>query len=279
MKRFPILLAALAALALAQVPPAPHAETTPEQVHRAIETKQRIQQRVSSQLGSPPANEHAAAPSRAAAPESHGAPATAHTASAAHPDEENADVWARLLEGNRRFVSGRTRMRGVVAQRAALVGGQHPDAIVLACADSRVGPELLFDQSLGDLFVVRTAGNIVDPIVLGSMEYAAEHLHAKLIVVLGHGSCGAVKAACSNDELPSQNLVALVQEIRPTVQKLSSCFEGAELVDRGVRANARHSAAQILANSTIIREAVDKGHLRIVTAYYDLGTGEVKPIN
>ncbi|MBI5168921.1 MAG: carbonic anhydrase [Candidatus Eisenbacteria bacterium] len=278
MKRIPLLVAVLAALALAQAPIAPHAETTPDQVHRAIETKQRIQQRVATQLGSATATEPASG--HGAPASGHAAPgAAAHAAPAGHPDEGDADVWARLLAGNRRFVSGRTRTRGVVAQRAALVGGQHPDAIVLACADSRVGPELLFDQSLGDLFVVRTAGNIVDPIVLGSMEYAVEHLHAKLIVVLGHGSCGAVKAACSNDELPSQNLVALVQEIRPTVQKLTSCFEGAELVERGVRANARHSAAQILANSAILRDAVEKGHLRIVTAYYDLASGEVKPID
>lgn len=277
MKRHTFALAVLALL----LPAAGLTQSSPDQLHRALETKQRIQQRVSTQLGHASAPEsgsaHGASTTAHAAP--HAAPHAAAVTSGAHADEENADVWARLLAGNQRFVSGRTRTRGVVAQRAALVGGQHPDAIVLACADSRVGPELLFDQSLGDLFVVRTAGNIVDPIVLGSMEYAVEHLHAKLIVVLGHGSCGAVKAACSTEELPSQNLVALVQEIRPTVQKLSSCFEGAELVDRGVRANARHSSQQILANSAILREAVEKGHLKIVTAYYDLATGEVKAID
>ena len=270
----------LAALALILPAAGLNAQNSPEQLHRAIETKQRIQQRVSSQLGGQTEPESGSAHGGHAAATAHGATAApGHAVSAGHPDEENADIWARLLSGNRRFVSGRTRMRGVVAQRAALVGGQHPDAIVLACADSRVGPELLFDQSLGDLFVVRTAGNIVDPIVLGSMEYAVEHLHARLIVVLGHGSCGAVKAACSNDEMPSQNLVALVQEIRPTVQKLMSCFEGAELVDRGVRANARHSAQQIVANSVILRDAVEKGHLKIDTEYYDLSTGEVRQID
>ena len=274
MKRLLFVFAVFALL----LPAAGVTASSPEQLHRALETKQRIQQRVSTQLGH--ATEPESGSAHAGAPGAHGAAAHAPAvANGAHPDEENADVWARLLAGNRRFVSGRTRTRGVVAQRAALVGGQHPDAIVLACADSRVGPELLFDQSLGDLFVVRTAGNIVDPIVLGSMEYAVEHLHAKLIVVLGHGSCGAVKAACSAEEMPSQNLVALVQEIRPTVQKLASCFEGAELVDRGVRANARHSAQQILANSVILREAVEKGHLKIVTAYYDLASGEVRPID
>ncbi|MFN8588083.1 MAG: carbonic anhydrase [Candidatus Eisenbacteria bacterium] len=252
-------------------------ETTPDQVHRALETKQHIQQRVSRSLASEPASrpghasatEHAAAPAHAA-PASH--PAAAHGEATGHGD---ADVWASLLEGNRRFVSGHTRSRTVVAERAALVSGQHPRAIILACADSRVGPELLFDQSLGDLFVVRNAGNIPDPIVLGSMEYAVEHLGASLIVVLGHQSCGAVKAAAGKDEMPSPNLVAVVQEIRPTAQRLSSCFEGAELVDRTVRANAKHTAEAILANSGIIREAVEKGHVKVVSAYYDLATGQI----
>lgn len=281
---FPRAAWLLPAVALLLATPAvTAAETTPDQLHQALETKQRIEQRVASQLSRDSSAQHArpaAAAHGAAAASGHAAPAAAvahgEPAAAAHAAE--ADVWSRLISGNRRFASGRTRVRAVTAQRAALVAGQHPEAIVLACADSRVSPELLFDQSLGDLFVVRTAGNVEDPIILGSMEYAVEHLHARLIVVLGHGSCGAVKAALSGDDMPSPNLVALVDKIRPTVQRLNTCFEGAELVERGAKANARHTAIEVMTNSKILREAVEKGHLKIVSGFYDLTTGLVTPL-
>ena len=272
------LMFAVPALALAIVVTTAWTETTPDQVHRALEAKQRIQQRVSRSLGNDSAHGSEAPGARGhVSAGSHAAPTAATPAAATHAEAEHgeSDVWADLLEGNERFVTGRTRVRTVVAQRAALTAGQHPRAIVLACADSRVSPELLFDQSLGDLFVVRNAGNLADPIVIGSMEYAVEHLGAKIIVVLGHSSCGAVKAAAGKDEMPSPGLVAVVQEIRPTAQRLSSCFEGAELVDRTVRANAKHSADEIVANSAIIREAIAAGHVKIVSAYYDLASGRI----
>lgn len=284
---FPRAAFLLPAVALLLATPAvTAAETTPDALHQALETKQRIEQRVASQLSRDSSAQHArpaaaahGAHGTAAAP-AHAAPTTAlaHGEPAAGAHAAETDVWSRLLAGNRRFASGRTRVRAVMAQRAALVAGQHPEAVVLACADSRVSPELLFDQSLGDLFVVRAAGNVEDPIILGSMEYAVEHLHAKLIVVLGHGSCGAVKAALSGDEMPSPNLVALVDKIRPTVQRLNACFEGAELVERGAKANARHTAIEVMTNSKILREAVEKGHLKIVSGFYDLTTGMVTPL-
>lgn len=188
-------------------------------------------------------------------------------------------AWNELMAGNRRFVSEHPRVRPYARERIELAGGQHPRVVVLGCADSRVSPELVFDQSLGDVFVVRTAGNIVDPIALGSIEYAVEHLHAQLLVVLGHTSCGAVKAAASSDAMPSACLQAIVDRIRPTVQRLANCFEGDELVERSVIANARQSATDILSNSALIREAVSKGGLKVMSAVYDLNGGVVTPVS
>lgn len=212
---------------------------------------------------------HAAKP--AAAPAAPVAPAVRDTT----PD----GIWNDMLAGNQRFVAGRPQSRTLVEERAGLVQDQHPRAIVLGCADSRVGPEFVFDQTLGDLFVVRTAGNIVDPIALGSIEYAAEHLHAPLLVVLGHGGCGAVKAAAADGDMPSAYLQAIVDRIRPTVQRLSNCFEGDELVERSVIANARQSAQDILANSKLLREEVATGRLKVVSAFYDLKTGVVTSVS
>lgn len=214
-----------------------------------------------------------AAPARPAAPHAEAAEPSA-------PADTSADgVWADLLTGNQRFVAGHLRTRPLAEERAELEHGQHPRAIILGCADSRVSPELVFDQSLGDVFVVRTAGNIVDPIALGSIEYAAEHLHAKLLVVLGHSGCGAVKASAGSGEMPSAYLQAIVDRIRPIVQRLSTCFEGEELIERSVIANARQSAQDVVANSAILREEVAKGQLRVVSAVYDLHSGVVTPVS
>ncbi len=197
----------------------------------------------------------------------------------APPDTTPDGIWSDLLAGNRRFVADHPNARPYTRERDQLVGDQHPRAIVLGCADSRVSPELVFDQSLGDLFVVRTAGNIVDPIALGSLEYAVEHLHAHLLVVLGHTSCSAVKSAVAGGEMPSSYLQAIVDRIRPTVQRLSNCFEGDELVERSVIANARQSAADIVSNSALLRAAVSKGQLKVMSAVYDLRSGVVTSVS
>ncbi|MBK7258284.1 MAG: hypothetical protein IPI01_10895 [Ignavibacteriae bacterium] len=126
----------------------------------------------------------------------------ASTANGAAEPAASKDPVARLLNGNRRFVEGRTAARDFVHERPALTAGQHPYAIILTCSDSRVPPELLFDESLGQLFVVRDAGNVVDSVVLGSIEYAAEHLHAGLLIVLGHEACGAVNATIKGGDVP-----------------------------------------------------------------------------
>lgn len=147
--------------------------------------------------------------------------------------------------------------------------------IVLGCSDSRVSPTLVFDKSLGDLFVVRTAGNIADPVALGSIEYAAEHLHARMLVVIGHEKCGAVSATLSGEKMPSPNLDAIVRKILPAVEKVRACGEGDQLMSLAVEANARQSARDLLENSPILAHEAAAGKLTIVTAVYRLKNGEV----
>src|SRR5436190_14973819 len=120
--------------------------------------------------------------------------------------EETEALWKELMDGNKRFVSGNMQKRDVAAARDELAKGQHPKVIVLACADSRVAPELVFDKGLGELFVIRIAGNVADKDALGSIEYAVEHLHSSMIIILGHEKCGAVAAAASKGEIASPNL-------------------------------------------------------------------------
>jgi carbonic anhydrase len=205
--------------------------------------------------------------------------------SAHHPSPGNQpavsanDVWAGLMAGNARFVSGKTRSHDVVALRRKLSSSQSPNAIILSCSDSRVGPELIFDQSLGDLFVVRTAGNVADPVARGSMEYAVEHLHSSLLVVLGHQKCGAVNAACSGEKMPSANLQAIVDKIDPAVALAKSHAKADDLVEAAIKENVHQSAKDVLANSAILREAVDSGKLRVVEAEYELDTGKVSRLD
>jgi carbonic anhydrase len=184
-------------------------------------------------------------------------------------------VWADLMEGNQRFVAGKPQAREFTELRHALAGGQHPKVVVLACSDSRVAPELLFDKNLGDLFVIRAAGNIADPIGLGSIEYAVEHLGSSVLVVLGHEKCGAVTAACSEEKMPSPNLQAMVDKIEPAVRQAKSHAKPADLVPAAILDNVHQSASDVLANSEILRHAVKDEHLTIIEAVYKLDSGEV----
>jgi carbonic anhydrase len=183
------------------------------------------------------------------------------------------DVWHGLLEGNQRFVDGTMKQYRVKAMRESLFGGQRPKAVIIGCADSRVPPELIFDQSLGDLFVIRAAGNVVDAIGLGSVEYAVEHLSTRLVVVLGHDRCGAVQAACSNQKVSSPNLNSIFNELRPSVSECSNA--GMALVRDVVEKNALRVAKALLYRSAILRTTMAKGDLQILAARYDLLTGEV----
>jgi len=187
-------------------------------------------------------------------------------------------VWADLMTGNQRFVAGKQHSYGVVALRHKLASGQSPNVIVLSCSDSRVSPELVFDQSLGDLFVVRTAGNVADPVALGSIEYAISHIHSPLLVVMGHQHCGAVEAACSGDKMPTTNLDAIVDKIEPAVKKAKST-NPSDLIEATVKDNVHQSASDLVANSSIIREAVKGGQVKIVEAEYELDSGKVVRLN
>jgi carbonic anhydrase len=179
------------------------------------------------------------------------------------------------MAGNRRFVAGRSGPRDVVAARKELVSGQHPEVIVLACADSRVSPTVVFDKGLGDLFVVRTAGNVADAVALGSLEYAVEHLHSRVLLVMGHEKCGAVIAAVEGGPMPSRNLEAIMQRITPAVNAVRGRAMGDQLVALAVEANVRQSARDVVAQSDILRSAVGAGKLGLIQAVYRLATGEV----
>lgn len=189
--------------------------------------------------------------------------------------ESPAREIARLKEGNARFVSGARAQRDLKADRAAVVAGQTPYAIVLTCADSRVAPELVFDESLGQLFVVRNAGNVLDSVVLGSIEYAAEHLHAKLLVILGHQSCGAVKATVAGGDLPP-NIGSIVHRIAPAVRKVKGAgTQEAAMVDASIAENARMQVEQTGVQSSLLEEMKKKQEFSIVGAVYDLESGAV----
>lgn len=200
----------------------------------------------------------------------------APAAHSAHKGPESPEeIWADLMEGNKRFVAGKPKAREILNTRSELVNGQHPKVIVLGCADSRVSPELVFDKNLGDLFVVRTAGNIADPIALGSIEYAAEHLHSSVLLILGHEKCGAVTAAVEGGEMPTPNLESIVKKIAPVTSKLKDFFSGDALINISVQANVMQSANDLLKNSSILRKEVEEKKLTIVRAVYRLKSGEV----
>ncbi|MEU8616018.1 carbonic anhydrase, partial [Actinoplanes sp. NPDC048791] len=188
-----------------------------------------------------------------------------------------AAALARLLAGNRRFVSGHARHpHQTLADLHEVAAGQHPFAITIGCADSRVSPEFLFDQGLGDLFDNRVAGNIVDDLLLGSIEFAVEEFGSPLVVVLGHERCGAVTATIDAIESGAGapgHIGTIVDALRPIVEPELS--RPGDVVDNAVRANIRAQAAQLTARSELLAEHVRAGELRIVGARYDLDTGRV----
>jgi carbonic anhydrase len=187
--------------------------------------------------------------------------------------QEPVDPLDRLMQGNARFVSGQTAHWSQLAERRIEVAQtQHPFAIVLGCSDSRVGPEQVFDRTVGDLFVVRVAGNVADDAGLGSMEYAAEHLHVPLLLVLGHERCGAVSAAVDGGELHG-HVATLAKAIAPAVA--DARMESGDLLDNAVRANVHNVVAQIRKQSPVLAGLEHDGKLKIVGARYDLDTGEV----
>lgn len=187
------------------------------------------------------------------------------------------DSLAKLRAGNAKFVSNpEDAVPILAARRAELAKGQTPFATILSCADSRVPPEIVFHTGIGDLFVVRAAGNITDRAILASIEYATEHLHSPLIVVMGHESCGAVKAAVETPTTQSlgPNLDYLIKAIRPSVAAVKDQPE-TEQLRAAILENVEESLNDLLQQSQILREAARAKHLTLVGAYYELSSGKV----
>jgi len=189
-----------------------------------------------------------------------------------------------LREGNRRFVANRSTATSATdhERRAALVNGQEPFAIVLGCSDSRVPAEIVFDQGLGDLFVIRVAGNVVFPSQVGSVEFAAERFHTRLVIVLGHSQCGAVAAAIEQARQPadstSQTLRSIIERIRPAVMPLLQtevANDPEALYREAVRANVRLAADHLRHGSYVLERLIEEDGLVVVGAEYSLETGVV----
>ncbi len=186
---------------------------------------------------------------------------------------------AKLKEGNKRFVADANACAADLAsRREELTAGQHPWAIVLTCSDSRVTPELIFGgTTLGELFVIRNAGNVLDTSALGTIEYGAEHLHAPLIVVMGHKKCGAVAAACDVVKTGAKldgSIGKMVQPILPVA--LATLFKSEDFVGQTIMENARSGAARIMEESPMVAHLVNEGKVKIVPAVYDIASGQVE---
>jgi carbonic anhydrase len=186
-------------------------------------------------------------------------------------------VLARLKEGNARFTGGRMHLRDLKAQVKATGYGQYPLASVVSCIDSRAGPELVFDQGVGDVFSARVAGNFVNDDILGSLEFGSKVAGAKLVVVLGHTSCGAVKGACDN--VVMGNLTTTLAKIMPAVQSVSysgdRSSKNADFVEMVAAANVHRTVQDILRRSPVLKEMADKGQIKVVGAMLDVKTGVV----
>jgi len=192
-------------------------------------------------------------------------------------------IWRELLAGNERFVKGTLEHpRRTPDEYKQLAEGQFPEAVIVGCADSRVPPEILFDQGVGDLFVVRVAGNVVDgagPILKGSIEYAVAELKVPLIIVLGHSQCGAVKAAIKHIDAKDKvegSIGRLIESIQPAVKEVRG--KDGDLLEQAIQANVALGVAKLKTLDKILKNAVDKGDVKLVGATYDLATGKVTEV-
>ena len=183
------------------------------------------------------------------------------------------DALQVLLDGNGRFSSGKLEHpHQDQKRRNELLAGQNPIAVILTCSDSRLSPEVIFDQGLGDIFVVRTAGNVLDDIALGSVEYAVEHLHVPLVVVMGHQKCGAVSAVVSGAELTG-HLVDIGKEIAPAVAKAKG-MKG-DLLTNSIDVNIANIVVQLMTSEPILKEFVETNKIKVVGSRYDFDSGKV----
>jgi len=187
----------------------------------------------------------------------------------------------KLMDGNKRYVEGKPINKDLSDSRRndILKNGQHPFATIVSCSDSRVPPEHIFDQGLGDIFIIRVAGNVVDSIALGSVEYGTEHVHTPLLVLLGHSDCGAVKATLGAKEVPEGNIGAIVKKVMPAAKKAKKKGGSKEeVLETAIKENVMNVYADVM-KSPVIKELVHEGKLKIVTAEYDLATGKVNMID
>jgi len=184
------------------------------------------------------------------------------------------EALERLAAGNRRYVTEKYAKTDIgVKKRAELTKGQEPFAIILGCSDSRIPPEIVFDQGLGQLFVVRTAGQVVDDVVLGSIEYAVEHLDVRLILVLGHQDCGAVKAALENKQGP-MHIASILQSIAPAVETAKKNRTG-ELLLNAIKSNIEITVEKLQSTSPILKKAIMRKGLQIIGAIHNICDGSV----
>lgn len=185
-------------------------------------------------------------------------------------------AWRRLREGNERFVSGESHHPNQdAARRSSLLEGQNPFAVIFGCADSRLAAEIIFDLGLGDAFVVRTAGQVIDDAVLGSLEYSISELKVPLIAILGHDSCGAVtatKGAVETGEMPPGFIRDLVERITPSV--LTAKRNGQEEVNDMVVEHVKQTAQRLADSSRVISDAIEEGRVAVIGLSYKLGEGQ-----
>lgn len=197
------------------------------------------------------------------------------------PNSNPISAWKALKEGNERFVAGKPEHPSQsIDHRASLAGGQTPTAVIFGCADSRVAAELIFDQGLGDVFVVRTAGQAIDSAVLGSIEYAVTVLNVPLIVVLGHNSCGAVKAtidALDNGSIPGGFVRDVVERVVPSV--LAGRREGLTRVDEFEERHVSETLKQLVGRSSAIADRVTEGSLALAGVTYQLAKGKAQLVD
>ncbi len=195
---------------------------------------------------------------------------------AQHDMMTGQEVWEKLLDGNARFAKNKMMHPHETPEyRTTLSTGQHPHAVILSCSDSRVPPEIVFDEGLGDLFIIRVAGNIVSDDVLGSIEYGAEHLHIPLLVVMGHESCGAVTAASKGYE-EDDHIKILLKEIEPAVEKARE--KKGNLVENAIAENVKYVVDKLKHSGPVLSKLYEEGKLKIIGARYDLDTGLVEEV-
>jgi len=184
------------------------------------------------------------------------------------------EALQKLIDGNKRYIAQKlTHPNQTTDRRMEIVKGQKPFAAILSCSDSRVPPEVIFDQGLGDLFVIRVAGNVLDTTTIASAEYAAEHLDVSILVVLGHSKCGAVTAAVSADE-PEGYIGDLMKIIEPAVKKAKGM--GGDMIENAIKVNVEMVVERLKELSPVISHLVSERKLEVIGALYDLESGEFK---